>query len=343
MLSNVTKSERNIRTIALVLVPLGLLGAAASAWLLALLRRRADEHNHAERTRMQTVLAGLPSPVIVTDQAGAVVLANPAATELTGWSTASHQALNQLDIRDTQGTPIDLPQLTATTRQTEQRLEPLIAKITRPDETYSQITVEAVPLAKQAGHIPGVVIALVDITAQQMYEEHLHHVAYHDGLTGLPNRALLWQRINTTVNNAVPYAILLIDLDGFKTINDNLGHHIGDELLQGVGNRLRLIGGETATTARLGGDEFAILLPNAGLDEATSVAASVRNCFTNPFTLSCGPVHGGGSVGIAIANPGQSPDDVLQQADQQMYRSKPRSRQQTRTQTPETTTTTAQP
>jgi diguanylate cyclase (GGDEF)-like protein/PAS domain S-box-containing protein len=335
MLDNVTTAEHNIRVTALVLVPLGLLSAAASAWLLALLRRRADVHNRAERRRMETVLVGLPSPVIVTDEDEAVVLANPAATELTGWTGQLVRTLADLDVHDREGARIDLPGLAAATRLTGRRWEPLDATLTRPDGTVSQVTVEAVPLAAESGRIPGVVVALVDVTTQRKYEEYLHHHAYHDGLTGLPNRAQLWQCINTAVTNAVPYAVLLVDLDGFKTVNDNLGHHIGDELLQGVGNRLSTVGGSSATVARQGGDEFAILLYDAGPEEATTAAAAVRECFTDPFMLSCGPVRGGGSVGFAVAEPGQSPDRVMQLADDQMYRSKPRSRQGARPRTPE--------
>ena len=335
MLGNVTEAEHNIRAIALVLVPLGLLSAAASAWLLTVLRRRADEHNRAERRRLETVLVGLPSPVIVTDEAEAVVLANPAATELTGWTEQSIRALAELDVRDGAGAPVDLPRLAATTRETGRRLEPLEARLTRPDGTASQITLEAVPLAEQAGRIPGVVVALADITAQRTYEEHLHYQAYHDGLTGLPNRALLWERVNTAVTNGVPYVVMLVDLDGFKAVNDNLGHHIGDELLQGVGSRLSVVVGSSATVARQGGDEFAILLYDAGLEEASAVAAAVRECFTDPFLLSCGPVQGAGSVGFAVAEPGQSPDHVVQLADEQMYVSKSRSRAETSSKTTE--------
>jgi diguanylate cyclase (GGDEF)-like protein len=105
-----------------------------------------------------------------------------------------------------------------------------------------------------------------------------------------------------------------------------------------AGNRLSTVGRSSDTVARQGGDEFAILLHDAGHVEATAVAAAVRECFTDPFMLSCGPVKGGGSMGFAIAAPGRSPDHVIQLADDQMYRSKPRSRQGIRLKIPENAT-----
>jgi diguanylate cyclase (GGDEF)-like protein/PAS domain S-box-containing protein len=331
MLADVTSAESTIRATATVLVPLGLMSAAASAWLLSRLRRRAEERNRAEREQLRTVLFGLPSPVLVTDEADKVVLTNATAAELIGATADTAHALRDLDVRDADGTPVDVAKLVSDARETGRRFNAVDAALTRPDGTVSQITLEAMPLAERDGRIPGVVITPVDVTAQRMYEEHLHFAAFHDSMTGLPNRALFWQHVTTAVSNAVPYAILLIDLDGFKTINDTLGHHIGDELLKGVAGRLRSVGGEHAMAARLGGDEFVILLRGETVAEVTSVVDAAELCFADSFALSCGPVEGRGSVGFAVAQPGQAPDEVMQQADVQMYSTKQRTRSEPRT------------
>jgi diguanylate cyclase (GGDEF)-like protein len=175
------------------------------------------------------------------------------------------------------------------------------------------------------GH-PGVVLGLLDITAQRLYEEHLQYTAYHDTLTGLPNRALLWQGLEAAQRSGSPYAVLLIDLDGFKAVNDTLGHQTGDELLQEVARRLRQVGGTGATVARLGGDEFAVLLPPECPSDAETVVAAVRDCFAHPFALSVGPIEARGTVGFAVGAPGQPADETVAAADRAMYRAKPRAR-----------------
>jgi diguanylate cyclase (GGDEF)-like protein/PAS domain S-box-containing protein len=305
--------------ISMMLIGVGVYGMRA-------LLLRTQDHHRAEQARLEKILHGLPSPVIVTDHAGTVLLANPATLALTGWSPGSTPALSTIDARDANGELIDVAAMALSTAQTGTACPRHEATLTRADGTTSQITLETVPMAHQGGQIPNVVVALVDITAQRLYEEYLHHIAYYDTLTGLPNRRLLWQHLNKAVHTGQPYAILMIDLNDFKAVNDNLGHQIGDELLQGVAARLRGVGGEAAIVSRLGGDEFAILLPGADQDRADAVAGAARRCFAEPFALSCGPVNGGGSVGAAAAEPGQLPDDLIAAADMAMYRAKPSGR-----------------
>jgi diguanylate cyclase (GGDEF)-like protein len=124
--------------------------------------------------------------------------------------------------------------------------------------------------------------------------------------------------------------VLLIDLNDFKSVNDTLGHKIGDELLAGVAERISSAVDETATVARLGGDEFAVLLPHAAQTEAETVAQAVRDSFLEPLQLSCGPLPGNGTVGVAVAAPGQTPDQVIEQADHAMYLAKPLSKRRNR-------------
>ncbi|GIM97609.1 diguanylate cyclase domain-containing protein [Paractinoplanes toevensis] len=263
--------------------------------------RRLLMHMESEQARHEQLLADvlsrMPFPVVVTGADGEVVLANRAATELTG-------PLGDVRATLEDGTPVDLHRL----MPGESGLE---LRIVRGDGRVVQVLAETV----QTVH--GTIVALQDVTAQRGYERRLEHAAYHDPLTGLPNRALLWRRFAEAADG--PYAVLLVDLDGFKAVNDTYGHLAGDELLCRVAERLRHVCGPDATVARLGGDEFAALLPHTDAERAATVAAEVRRCFDWAIPLSTGPVRVGGSVGSALGGPGLSPDAVLAEADAAMY------------------------
>ncbi|MBM2620731.1 diguanylate cyclase [Actinoplanes sp. LDG1-06] len=252
------------------------------------------------------LLRRLPSPVIVVDGDGGIVLINPAAAALTG-------EINELSAYGDDGAPVDLWRLPAGVTGLELRL-------VRGDGVCVRVLVETVPAEN------GTILALADVTARRDYEERLQRAAFHDALTGLPNRALLWERFETVVAAGEPYAVLLIDLDGFKAVNDTLGHHAGDDLLRGVAERVSGVCGPAATVARLGGDEFAVLLPGAGAPEAERTAEAVRMCFDEQFAVDGGVARAGGSIGFGLAGPGQSPDEALAAADAAMYRTKRMSR-----------------
>jgi diguanylate cyclase (GGDEF)-like protein len=179
---------------------------------------------------------------------------------------------------------------------------------------------EAVVLAETVPSDDHTVIALRDITDRQRYEDRLRHAAHYDSLTGLANRTLLWERFAAVAGGQ--YAVLVLDLDGFKQVNDTYGHRAGDDLLIGVAGRLRHVCGDGATVARLGGDEFAVLLPYAGAEHAQAAEAAIRSCFDWDFPLHTGPVQAGGSIGYAVSAPGYSPEEVLAAADAAMYHRK---------------------
>jgi diguanylate cyclase (GGDEF)-like protein len=154
----------------------------------------------------------------------------------------------------------------------------------------------------------------------------LEHRAFHDGLTGLPNRALFRERIGHALRRrsqaGTPLALLFIDLDDFKTVNDQLGHAIGDDLLVAVARRLLTCIRDEDTVARLGGDEFAILLERApGHEVAVRVAGRILEAMRPPFTLGGAEVRA--SVGVTVSDATEV-DDVLREADVAMYTAKAR-------------------
>lgn len=173
--------------------------------------------------------------------------------------------------------------------------------------------------------LTGAVVTLTDISERYSYQQVLKHQAYHDSLTGLPNRSLLHEHLDkflSTSNNQL--AFMIIDLDRFKEINDSLGHHSGDILLKMIGPRLQVILGEDDVLARLGGDEFAILLKTYYLvDDVVKVAKSLLTAITEPFNLEGMQIQIDASIGIAIS-PLHSDDGstLMRYADVAMYHAK---------------------
>ena len=178
-------------------------------------------------------------------------------------------------------------------------------------------------IAGADGETPVLQGYLVDITAAKAAEERLRHQAFHDSLTGLPNRALFKEHVEAALA-ATPdpeVGMLIVDLDDFKAVNDRFGHPEGDELLYAVGARLREALPDTVLLARLGGDEFGVLVDAA--DEpgrsAVGVARIVTEAFHSPFTVAGVEVFVTASVGLAL---GSDVDELFRQADVAMYRAK---------------------
>ena len=169
-----------------------------------------------------------------------------------------------------------------------------------------------------------------DITARKLAEERLLHDALHDHLTGLPNRALFMDRLGMAIAHAkrrlsYTYAVLFIDLDRFKNVNDSLGHSVGDELLIAVARRLEACLRPGDTVARLGGDEFTILLDEvADVDHAVQVAQRLHREMARPFKVQVHEVFVTMSLGITLGAGGHynRPEEVLRDADTAMYGAK---------------------
>jgi diguanylate cyclase (GGDEF)-like protein/PAS domain S-box-containing protein len=180
-------------------------------------------------------------------------------------------------------------------------------------------------------HVSGLVLTVRDVTERHSLEEQLVHQAFHDPLTGLANRALFRDRVDHALSRAQrdprPIAVLFLDLDNFKTINDSLGHPAGDALLQVAATRLGacLRAGDTA--ARLGGDEFAVLLEQLGdAEDAARLAERILAAFREPWELDGHLLDVSASVGVAIRSDGETAEDVLRNADAAMYHAKGRGR-----------------
>jgi diguanylate cyclase (GGDEF)-like protein len=164
--------------------------------------------------------------------------------------------------------------------------------------------------------------------AIRLSEERLRHLSQHDVLTGLPNRILLNDRLRLSLKRAGRFesalGLLMVDLDGFKEVNDLLGHHVGDEVLCEVAARLRHSVRETDTVARLGGDEFIVLLPDLHLAaEAELIAVKIVSLVSEPINVGDTTVHISVSIGVCTSlDENSDADRLLQSADAAMYQAK---------------------
>ena len=176
--------------------------------------------------------------------------------------------------------------------------------------------------------IGGIVVNYRDITERKTLEERLRHQAFHDPLTELPNRALFMNRLGHTLSrmerSGKAAAVLFLDLDNFKLVNDSLGHEAGDRLLVAVAERLRACLRAEDTAARFGGDEFTILLEDVtGVTEAVRVAHKITRALLAPFVLESREVFVTTSIGIVLSNSGRErPTDLLRNVDMALYRAK---------------------
>jgi len=175
--------------------------------------------------------------------------------------------------------------------------------------------------------------SITDITDQKETEQQLLHNAFHDVLTGLPNRALFMYRLKralerSRVRDDYKFAVVFLDLDRFKVINDSLGHQCGDQLLVGIAQRLESSLRPSDTAARLGGDEFAIIIDHIKhVSDATQAAERIQKELVTPFNLSDNEVFISASIGISLNLTSEtSPEELLRDADTAMYRAKERGR-----------------
>lgn len=291
---------------------------------LALLRVSVEEKIVAGRETMSTTLKSIADAVITCDEHDRVTFVNRAAEEMCGIraSDAIGRPLSEVAPLDSDlGTDSVVFEGPLSHRGQSRVLR-------RLDGGEVSIDQSLAPIRDSQGRFRGRVLVFRDVTERRRYEATIKRLAYRDALTGLPNRTSLWDRLGLEVAHArrdrSVLALLFLDLDGFKKINDTLGHQAGDDLLREVAQRLRSVLREGDTVARLAGDEFTVLLP-ALKDERDAVLVSEKivAAFDPPVQLGDELVHVRPSIGIALfPEDADDAEALLKCADEAMYRSK---------------------
>jgi diguanylate cyclase (GGDEF)-like protein/PAS domain S-box-containing protein len=277
-----------------------------------------------------TVFETTAEGILVIDAAGHISMANAASAQITGWM--SEQCLDRTvqEVLFPGNDPVFGEMTEALERCGACELE---FWSTRRDGQEYAARLAATVVPDAAGNPQRIVVVVNDITQRKRDEERIRFQANYDMLTGLPNRTLFNDRLELAAagakRNQTMLALMFIDLDGFKAINDTLGHDAGDLLLKGAAGRLRKCVRESDTVARLGGDEFTIIMSNIeSADTAGQVAQRIIDSLTVPFDLSGDDARSregrvSASIGIGILpDHGACAEDVLRNADAAMYHAK---------------------
>jgi diguanylate cyclase len=285
--------------------------------------------DHDER-RFHALLAGSSDTTIVLDTAGEITYVSSSATRVLHLPTDQLHGHPMTAFIGRHVHPDDAGHLTTTLQHlfdTAGWEESVEFRLRRPDSSWRDIEgLGRNLLGDQA--VRGVLLTLRDVSERKQLERALTRQAFTDQLTGLPNRALLHDRTHQAIRLAdrhgLTTALLLVDLDRFKEVNDTLGHHHGDLLLQQVAERLHATLRDSDTVARLGGDEFAVLLPQiTSIQEATVVADKLNAAIQAPFTIDGLTLDIDASIGLAAyPDHANSPQELLQHADTAMHAAK---------------------
>lgn len=302
----------------------------------AIERKFMEEALFVEKERAEVTLNSIGDAVISSDNSGNITYLNLAAEEMTGWP-----------LLEAQGRPMAEVFLGVDAVSREATPNPVMAAVEQHRTVYLlsnciligrdrlEIPIEACvsPIHDRAGLAAGAVIVFRDVSAARAMALQVTHAAEHDFLTGLPNRLLLNDRISQAIALAPRHlkqvAVLFLDLDGFKHVNDSLGHGIGDKLLQSVAQRLVACVRTSDTVSRQGGDEFVVLLSEAEQwEDAAIVARRMLRAVAEPHSIDLRDLHVTTSIGVSVfPDDGADAETLIKNADTAMYQAKENGRQ----------------
>jgi diguanylate cyclase (GGDEF)-like protein/PAS domain S-box-containing protein len=294
-------------------------------------RKRAEQAVFAEKERAQVTLQSIGDAVISTDAEGRIEYINPIAEALTAWSLDEARGRPLGDVlnlvNEITRDPIENPLMCALGRSEAGVTADHSVLITRSGQEVA-IQESAAPICDRQGRVIGAVIVFHDVTKERRLKRALSYQASHDALTGLINRREFDNRLHAAVLGAQrgegPCALLYIDLDQFKVVNDTCGHQAGDRLLRDVTGLLQTRVRASDTIARLGGDEFGVLLEKCTLEQAIRIADGVRQAIRDyRFMWGANTLAVGASVGVVqIKSDTESVASVMSAADIACYAAK---------------------
>jgi diguanylate cyclase (GGDEF)-like protein/PAS domain S-box-containing protein len=267
-----------------------------------------------------------PTGMAVLSPAGMVITCNPALGELLGRTPASLEGSMLVTVAhpDDRAAVRRNCQLAQTGSRRIRRHE---CRFVRADGSFVWVLISTATVPEAPGRPAHMIMHVEDIDGRKALEAELLHRAQHDPLTGLANRSLLAQRIDDALIRQVrPSCLLLVDLDGFKAINDRHGHAVGDQLLQQLARRLTALLRPQDVCARLGGDEFVVLCVDTKPHQAEAIAERLRSAIAVPFTIEGRAITITAAVGISASDVTTAidPAHLLRQADERMYEAKRR-------------------
>jgi diguanylate cyclase (GGDEF)-like protein/PAS domain S-box-containing protein len=294
-------------------------------------RKALEEALFAEKERAQVTLNSIAEAVLSTDLSGKVTYLNLVAERMTGWSCAEAvgqplaEVFNIIDgeTRETAQNPMELA-----VQQRKTATLPSNCILVRRDGFESPIADSAAPIHDRGGQITGAVIVFRDVSVERAMSLQLSHLAQYDVLTDLPNRTLLNDRLTQAIASARRHgtglAVLFVDLDRFKHINDSLGHAMGDALLQSVARRALACVRISDTVSRLGGDEFVIVLSELNqVEDAAVTANKVLSALAAPHSVAQHHLDVTVSIGVStFPCDGQDAETLIKNADTAMYHAK---------------------
>jgi diguanylate cyclase (GGDEF)-like protein/PAS domain S-box-containing protein len=299
-------------------------------------RKIIEETLFEEKKRAQATLDCIGDAVISTDVSGNILFLNAVAEKMTGWSLKEAagrpmaEAFCLLDARTRKAVP-NLMVKTAELNRAGPL--PFNTLLIRRDGSEIYIEDSVAPIHDRDGQVVGSVKVFRDVSLAQEMTEQIAHLAEHDFLTGLPNRLLLNDRIGQAIalanRNQEKVAVIFMDVDGFKHINDSLGHPTGDRLLLCIANRLLDCVRAPDTVSRQGGDEFIVLLQGVSRSEDAAFAAErLLKALTETFSIGEQDLHITSSIGVSLyPEDGQDAETLIKNADTAMYQAKENGRQ----------------
>lgn len=294
-------------------------------------RKALEEALFTEKERAQVTLNSIGDAVICTDIAGNVAFLNVVAETLTGWTrhaAAGRPIAEVFRVMDGACNEVAFNRLVAPIVQSSGERLPSNRILVRSDGAVIPIEDCVAPIHDRRGQETGTVIVFRDVSASRAMAKQMTVAAEHDFLTGLPNRMLLNDRIGQAIalasRSKSKVAVLFLDLDGFKYINDSLGHPVGDKLLQSIAKRLVSCVRGSDTVSRQGGDEFVALLSELHFIEDAAISSRrILKAVAEAHSIDLHDLHVTSSIGISIyPDDGQDAETLIKNADTAMYQAK---------------------
>jgi len=293
--------------------------------------RKAQEIAATRREEfVRSVIESLPAEVVMIDSKSNIVAVNRSASR-SGWHVDENIPRSYVEIATHILGAKGAERIASGIRDVlARKIDRFSVDVNAAKEDRARWLHVDVVLNVLANEETGVVISHTDVTERVLGAQRLSWVADHDALTGLPNRHLLISELRDAISNCgpeSPLGLIFLDLDGFRRVNDTLGHEAGDELLTEVAMRLSFSSHRNELVARLGGDEFVILVPDASISLINGIAANIIDAISEPYTSISSQISLAIAQGVAITSDKSFPAaDLLRQADTAMYRAKEQGR-----------------